>query len=155
MQEFVSCVVVVLLAAALGLGTSSDDGAAGMPPLAASSSAPVRRQQQQQQQQEAEISSRGLSIGMRLDSLTPLSCSLFDVLGVTKETVLHLARLIPPTAITSTGSLPTLAAAYKSLLKHQVSRRGDLQSGGRSVAVQTPSRGIVSCCVLCAMSRSV
>jgi hypothetical protein len=130
MQELVSCVAVVLVAAALGLGASRDDGAAGIP-AASSSSAPVR----QQQQQEASSSSSGsLSIGMRLDSLTPLSCSLFDVLGVTKETVLHLARLITPNAVTTSGTFPTMTAAYKYLLTYQVSG-----SVGRQVVVQWPS----------------
>lgn len=116
---------VVLLAAALGLGTCSDDGAPGMP-AASSSSAPVRQQQKARSSSSSGLSS-GLSSGARLGSLTPLSCSLFDVLGVSKETVLHLARLVTPTAITTSGSLPTLATAYKSLLKYQVSRCRALQ----------------------------
>lgn len=119
MQELVSCVAVVLVAAALGLGDSRDDGAAGIP-AASSSSAPVR----QQQQQEASSSSSGsLSIGMRLDSWTPLSCSLFDVLGVTKETVVQAARLAGSEGLVTVAEMETLGLAYRCVLKFQVSWR--------------------------------
>lgn len=120
MPRFLSCLAIVLVATVLRLGASSDDGSvAAAMPAASTSSAHMR----QQQQEAGNSSSRGvLSSGAWLESLTPLSCNVFDVLGVTKETVLQLAWLIKPTDITRTLSLPTLVSAYKCVLKYQVSR---------------------------------
>jgi hypothetical protein len=147
LPEFVSCLAIMAVVTVLGLDVSGNMPRAAGPPAAGSSSvseegssstrssadaalqqaAPVagrRRQQQQQQQQAGSTdsgSSSGLGNGMRLDSLTPLSCSLFDVLGVTKETVLQAARLAKADGLTTTSYLSMYMVIYNCVLGHQVS----------------------------------
>jgi hypothetical protein len=70
------------------------------------------------------VSSRGsgLSSGVRMDSLTPLSCGLFDILGVTKETAVELAAFAEYDGLTTLAHLETLLEIYRTVLKHQVSQ---------------------------------
>jgi hypothetical protein len=64
----------------------------------------------------------GLSNGVRPGSLTPLSCCLFDILGVTKETALLFARLVGSSyALTSPSQLHGLLKVYNSVIEYQVS----------------------------------
>ena len=70
------------------------------------------------------VSSRGsgLSSGVRMDSVTPLSCGLFDILGVTKETAVELAAFAEYDGLTTLAHLETLLEIYRTVLKHQVSQ---------------------------------
>jgi hypothetical protein len=63
----------------------------------------------------------GLSNGVRLDSLTPMSCSLFDILGVSKETVVQYATLASSHGLTHVGFLHGSLKIYSSVLEYQVS----------------------------------
>jgi hypothetical protein len=150
MPEFVSCLAIMAVATTLGLDVSGGDTASG----AASSSSDMGsstgtgRQQQEQQAASAATGRRGgtsssssggggggstssssssQSNGMQLDSLTPLSCSLFDILGVTKETVLQLAGLAKAEGCTSPGALRNVVEAYTGVLQHQVSVCGHIR----------------------------
>jgi hypothetical protein len=98
--DLVSCLAVMVIASMLGWVTSSIDcPRAVATPTASSSSGPVAASstglplasthEQRQQQQASSIMGRGDGRG-----LTPLSCNLFDVLGVSKETVIQVARLL-------------------------------------------------------------
>lgn len=144
LPEFVSCLAIMAAVTVLGLDVSGNMPRAAGPPAAGSSSvseegssstrssadaalqqaAPVAGRRRQQQQQAGSIdngSSSGLGNGMRLDSLTPLSCTLFDSLGVTKETVLQAARLAKADGLTTTSYLHMYMVIYNSVLGHQVS----------------------------------
>jgi hypothetical protein len=60
-----------------------------------------------------------------LDSvLTPLSCSVFDILGVTKETALQLALQAEHDGCTTPASLDTVLQVYRIVLNHQVRQYG-------------------------------
>jgi hypothetical protein len=63
----------------------------------------------------------GLSNGVRLDSLTPLSCCLFDILGVTKETAVLLSGLASSQGYAYMGQLQGLLKIYNSVMEYQVS----------------------------------
>jgi hypothetical protein len=143
LPEFASCLAILVVVTALGCEThtSSDGGASGCEPTAtpgsssSSSSGPrvgssavaylpgagQQQQQQQQQQEEAGGGSSGGSSGARLDSLTPLSCSLFDVLGITKETALYIAGLEKSEGHATLSKLQALVVGYSNLLMYQVS----------------------------------
>jgi hypothetical protein len=113
-HELLSCLAIMLVVVVVGLDTSTDGKGAQ----------PLRRQQQQQQQGGRSSSSGsdgggGVNHGVQLDSLTPLSCSLFDILGVTKETVLQAASLAHSWGSTNMSNFETLLAGYKSALNHQ------------------------------------
>jgi hypothetical protein len=62
--------------------------------------------------------------GVRLDSLTPLSCGLFEILGVTKETVQQAAGASKTLGLTTEGQLYGLLVCYTSLIEYQVSELG-------------------------------
>ena len=109
--ELLSGLAVELVVIVLGLNTSSDR----LDPRL-----PSRQEQQQQQQADSSGSSSVPSSGVRLDSLTPLSCSLFDVLGVTKETALLAARVAHSQGHTDLPKFNTLVLVYNSVLNHQV-----------------------------------
>jgi hypothetical protein len=104
--ELLSCLAIMLVVIVLGLDTSTDDT--------------DHTPRQQLQQADSSSSSSGLSNGMRLDSLTPLSCSLFDVLGVTKETALQAAGLAHSQGLTSLFKFKILLASYNGVLNYQV-----------------------------------
>jgi hypothetical protein len=80
----------------------------------------------------AGSSGTGLSNGVRLDSLTPLSCSLFDILAVTREIVLQFARLANSrgftTPVYSLGSLKI----YSSVIDYQVTVYVEVSNWSRS-----------------------
>jgi hypothetical protein len=109
--ELLSGLAVELMVIVLGLNTSSDR----LDPRL-----PSRQEQQQQQQADSSGSSSVPSSGVRLDSLTPLSCSLFDVLGVTKETALLAAGVAHSQGHTDLPNFNTLMLVYNSVLNHQV-----------------------------------
>lgn len=136
--ELVSGMAVMSVVTVLGLDTSSQvgTGAADAPATRGSRRGggtgrkrPGTRGQQQQNrlpllQQAASGSGgscSGLSNGVRLGSLTPLSRSLFDILGVAEETMLHAAELGRPTVRTSLEGLQLSLEAFGSLLAYQVS----------------------------------
>jgi hypothetical protein len=145
LPDFVSCLAIMAVVTVLGLNVSSDMPRAAGPPAAHSSNvpgagsstrssggapaAPVagRRRRQQQRAESTSSDSRGSSGGsglgnvVRLDSLTPLSCSLFDLLGVSKEMVLQAARLAKADGLTTTSYLHMYMGIYNSVLGHQVS----------------------------------
>ena len=147
LPESVSCLAIVLVSVLLGLDTSSDDWLkAAVTTATSSSSTPgvgsstgrqapgtgVPQPQQQQQQRRpgnsggsssSSSSSSGMAAGVRLGSLTPLSCGLFPLLGITKETALQAARLAKAEGLTTLASLDVLVAAYRDVIVHQVSRR--------------------------------
>jgi hypothetical protein len=90
--------------------------------------------QQQQRQQLGSMRSgggSGLNSGVGLDSLTPLSCRLFDVdmLGVTKEGVLQVARLAKSEGFTTLSNLNALVTLYCSVFRQQVSQQCRLHVG--------------------------
>jgi hypothetical protein len=131
-HDFMSCLAFVLVVTVLGLwlDTSSDGqtGSSATPAVSSSSAAGVGSSTgsgTQQQGQAGSISSSGDSIrsSVRLDSVAPLSCSLFDVLGVTKETALQAARLAGSEGLVTVAEMETLGLAYGCVLKFQVSRR--------------------------------
>jgi hypothetical protein len=148
--DLVTCLAIALLVTVVGVDTSSGgDGTTAATTAAAGSSNGLtsrtgrqQRQHRQQQQQpllwqagsDSTSSGSDLSNGVRLDSLTPLSCSLFDVLGVTKEAVLQLASLADGEGLTTKLELDTLASAYMRVLKYQVSDSGP-HSVGCSISV--------------------
>jgi hypothetical protein len=136
MPEFVSCLAIMTVATTLGVNTSSDGRtSAAATPAADSSrgggSSASRRVsgagRQQQLTQQADSSSGaggsdgGLSNGVRLDSLTPLSCCLFDILGVTQATAVLFAWLASSQGITYPYQLQGLLRIYKRVIKYQVS----------------------------------
>jgi hypothetical protein len=150
LPQLVSCLAIVLVSVLLGLDTSADDWLKAAVTAATSSSstlgvgsstgrqAPGTGVPQQQQQQRpgssgGSSSSNGMAAGVRLDSLTPLSCGLFRLLGITKETALQAARLAKAQGLTTLVSLDVLVAAYRDVIVHQVSRR----AAGRTVNMLT------------------
>jgi hypothetical protein len=70
----------------------------------------------------AGSSGSGLSNGMRLNSLTALSCSLFDILGVTKETALQLAGRVKSVGFTTPEHLLEILRIYNFVIEYQVSQ---------------------------------
>jgi hypothetical protein len=146
LPEFVSCLAIMSVVTVLGLDltTGSSKGAARVAgaPASRSSSAPGascstrssggsgigsgtgRRlpgpSRQQQQHTSSTSSDSGSSSGVRLDSLTPLSCKLFDILGVRKETALEAARLASSDGLTTLAHMQKDMVCYSSVLRHQV-----------------------------------
>jgi hypothetical protein len=148
--EVLSCLALVLLVTVLGLDTGSANSTGGR--LSTGSSSGVgssmsrqhpstreqqsQQQQQQQQQQQGSGSgsssaaggncgrSVGLGDAVQLGCLMPLSCSLFDMLGVSKKTAVQAARLALAKSggWTSLDALTVLMSRYSSVLEHQVSR---------------------------------
>jgi hypothetical protein len=124
--DLLPCLAAMSVVAVLGLDMRSDGGAsAAATPAGTSSSSGMGSsmgphlpggQQQQQQQQQAGSS------GVLLDSLTPLSCSLFDILGVTKETVLQAGGMAKSERLTKLSDLHSLLLSTVSVLKFQVSQ---------------------------------
>jgi hypothetical protein len=128
------CLGTSLVANVLGLAMSSD-GTSWAAAIAApsSSSAPsvgssTTRQlsaaqgqpQQQRQQRQASSSTSALNSNVWLESLTPLdsvtplyslmplSCGLIDLLGVTKETMLHAAKITQSAGLATVDQLLSL-----------------------------------------------
>jgi hypothetical protein len=62
---------------------------------------------------------------MQLDSMTPLSCSLFAVLGISKDNALQAATLARSMGLTAASSLTTWLTAYMTVVRHQVSHSED------------------------------
>lgn len=123
--DLLPCLAILLVVVALALGMSGGGGVgtAVMPatnnssgPGSSSGSQPVTAGHQQQQAGSSDASS-----GVRLDSLAPLSCSLFDMLGVTKETALEAARLAKSEGLATPLYLSSLMSGYTGVLTHQVS----------------------------------
>jgi hypothetical protein len=77
---------------------------------------------------------------MRQDSLTALSCCLFDILGVTKETVLQAAGVANSAGLATLGNLQALVSLYSRVLQYQVSRCGAACSGGPCPNERCPSQ---------------
>lgn len=128
--ELLSCLALMLVVSALGLDTGSADGIGRN--LSTSSSSGVRSSMhpqhpstREQQQQDSGSSSGGRADGLRdvvqLDRLTPLSCSLFDMLGVSKETALQTAGLARSRGLTTLEVLTVVMSRYSNVLEHQVS----------------------------------
>jgi hypothetical protein len=115
LPELVSCLATMLVVVVLGLDTSTD-GTEAQP-----SSRQERQQQQQADSSSGSGSSSGVNNGVQLNSLTPLSCSLFDMLGVTKGTALQAARLAHSQGSTKMTYFKSLMRSYESVLKYQVS----------------------------------
>ena len=135
--ELLSCLALVLVVSALGLDTGSADGIGRN--LSTSSSSGVRSSMhpqhpstREQQQQDSGSSSGGRADGLRdvvqLDRLTPLSCSLFDMLGVSKETALQAAGLARSRGLTTLEALTVVMSRYSNVLEHQVSYEPDISS---------------------------
>jgi hypothetical protein len=132
MPEFASCIAVLAVAAALGQDSSKSGGPTGPAATPGSSSSghgagsstgghlPGAGRRRQRQQQEADGSSSSTGSG-RLGSLTPLSCSVLDMLGVTKETVLQVAMLEASEGSAALPRLSALTAACTDMLAYQVS----------------------------------
>jgi hypothetical protein len=134
LPEFASCLAILVVVTALGCGISSDGGAAACEPASTPSSSsssggpgigssapgwlPNASWRQQQQAGGGDSSS---SSGLRLDSLTPLSYSLLDLLGISKETALHIAGLEKAEGHATLPQLQALAVNYSNLLTYQVS----------------------------------
>lgn len=53
--------------------------------------------------------------------MTPLSCGLFGILGVTKETALQAAQVLKSEGVTALPDVAALASDYIGVLKYQVS----------------------------------
>ena len=145
--DLVFCLTIVLLVVVLGLDTSDEVNGTADSSSAISSSNSMSRpsvgsstyrhsrgtgaQQQEQQQQVWQGSSardgcggggRGCSSrGVLLGSLTPLSCGLFDMLGVSKETVQEAAGLLKCQGV---AYMNTVASGYLRVLQYQVSWGG-------------------------------
>jgi hypothetical protein len=146
LPEFASCLAMVLLVAVLGLDTCGTGAAAFAATCSVGSSSGQRtshtsRRQQLQERAgsgsngggggggggsnsssvEGGDSSSGLDNGVRLDSLTPLSCSLFDLLGITREAAMEAAVVAKPLGLTALPVLTAWVKAYQTVTKHQVS----------------------------------
>jgi hypothetical protein len=67
---------------------------------------------------------------VRPDSLTPLSCCLFGVLGVTGEAALQAAGFVTSMGIATTRGLSTWVTAYRIVVQHQVSCVDGLRVSG-------------------------
>jgi hypothetical protein len=132
--EIVSCLAITSIMTVLGPDVSSGDGTGPAATQAASSSSSSSRGPssggsagrliaagRQQQPSSAQGSSSSLGHGVRLDSLTPLSCNLFDILGVNKETALQATRLATSDAAPLNSNLHALVTTYCSVLQYQVS----------------------------------
>lgn len=133
--ELLPCLAIVLVVSVLELDTVADGGAGPAGAIGSSSRGsgssaggqPAGSNGQQQPQWAGSSSgsedgsNRSGSSSARLqDSLTPLSCGLFDILGVSKETMLQAARLAAVEQATTSGSI-ALIAAYTSVVTYQVS----------------------------------
>ena len=114
--DFVSCLAIMLVVTVLGLDTSmrsaAGNGAAATAAASSSSSAPGVG---------SSTGSSSSSNGVRLDSVTPLSCGLFDILGVGKETVLQAAKVAKSAGLATLPKMCTLASCYHSVSWLQVS----------------------------------
>jgi hypothetical protein len=132
LPELLSCLALMLVASVLGLDTiSSDMGRRANTPAASSGSAhsdhgdsgrgSSTRGGGRSGSRGSGIGSSGMGNEVRLDSLTPLSCSLFDILRVTKETVLQVARVAKSERLTTLGEMDVWAAVLASVHKYQVS----------------------------------
>jgi hypothetical protein len=135
MPEFGSCLAIASVAATLGLDVSGDDAARGAASSDSDGGSSTGREvlgaggpQQPAQQAGSHkgaasrsSSSSGPGNGVRLDSLTPLSCSLFDILGVTKETALQLAGLAKEEGFNTPAPLQKVLEIYSCVLEYQVS----------------------------------
>jgi hypothetical protein len=149
LPEFVSCLAIVLLVAVLGLDTgdgveakhaaSSSSSGSGSGSSTGRQSFHTGRQQQRAGSSGGRGSSsgggssggRGSSSGggsgnstrdkgVRVDSLTPLSCSLFGVLGIAKETALQAVVLAKSLGLSTASSLTVWLTAYRTVARHQV-----------------------------------
>jgi hypothetical protein len=128
LPEFVSCLAIMLLVAVLGFDTrGAATAVAAARPAATSSgtgdpsSSSVQQQQQQAPRQAGSSSGGALDNGVQLDSLTPLSCSLFGVLGVSREGLILAAYLGKAKGITDAPCLTTWLTAYTTWVSQQVS----------------------------------
>ena len=151
--EFVSCLAIALLVVVLALDTSgtvaptvsSSSSSSGSSSSGHRSSHTGRQRQQQSLHQtgssssssggSSSTSSGGSSSnssrnGVRPDSLTPLSCSLFGVLGVTREAALQAAEFVKSMGIATTRGLSTWVTAYRIVVQHQVSCVDGLRVSG-------------------------
>jgi hypothetical protein len=134
--EFVPCLAIMSVVTVLGLDTSSGGATGG----ASSSSSSTRssggsgsgsktgrqltgsgRQQQSPLAGSNGSSSSGLSSGVQVDSLTPLACSLFDILGVSREAAAEAARLAKSAGLTTLGHMNMYMVCHNEVLRHQVS----------------------------------
>jgi hypothetical protein len=105
--ELLSCLAIMLVVIVLGLDTSTDRTDAYRP---------------SEEQRQAGSRGSGLVSGGRLDSPTPLSCGLFDALGVPKETALQAAMVAQAQGFSTLFNFKVLMASYNSVLDHQVSQ---------------------------------
>jgi hypothetical protein len=131
LPELLSCLALMLVATVLGLVTSTVGmGRHATIPATGSSSSSSRNEDSSSNSgnnlsgSSGSSSSSGsncFSNGVWLDSLTPLSCSLFDILGVSKETVLQLARLAKAEKLTELREMDVWAAVLANVYKYQVS----------------------------------
>jgi hypothetical protein len=103
--ELLSCLSIMLVVIVLGLDMSTDRPDAYKP---------------SEEQRQAGSRGSGLVSGGRLDSLTPLSCGLFDALGVPKGTVLHAAMVAHSQGFSTLLNFKIFLASYNSVLDHQV-----------------------------------
>jgi hypothetical protein len=132
---FAPCLTILLLVTVLGLDTSSAGGSGNAATAAPnSSSVPgvvsstalqmpgAGTQQEEQTANSGSSSGSGVSSGVQVDSLTPLSCSLFDVLGVSKETVQQAAKVAKAKGLTTVDDLRMLVGVYRNVRVQQVSQ---------------------------------
>jgi hypothetical protein len=88
MPEFAACLTIMSLVALIALDTTTSSSSSSTSSGVHRSTGSRRRDPTRQQRQQASLTERGsdggssdLGIGVRMDSLTPLSRSLFDLLG--------------------------------------------------------------------------
>jgi hypothetical protein len=123
LPELLSCLALMLVATVLGLVTSTVGMGrhATIPATGSSSSSSRNEDSSSNSGNNLSGSSGSSSSRVWLDSLTPLSCSLFDILGVSKETVLQLARLAKAEKLTELREMDVWAAVLANVYKYQVS----------------------------------
>jgi hypothetical protein len=122
--DFVSCLAIMLVVTVLGMDTSMRSAAGNG--AAATAAASSSRSSSSSSSSSApgvgsSTGSSSSSSGVRLDSLTPLSCGLFDILGVGKETVLQAAKVAKSAGLATLPKMCTLASCYHSVSWLQVS----------------------------------
>jgi hypothetical protein len=138
LPEFASCLACMLLVTVLGLDTTTcrgSDSVAAAPAATRRNSKKGSRTSPQvtdTQQQKAVSSGSSVSSGdgsdrtcgngVSLDSLTPLSCSVFDLLGMSKETALQAAREAKQSKWTAIEFVTMMFSAYTTVVEFQVSQ---------------------------------
>jgi hypothetical protein len=126
MREFGACLAIMSLAALLALDTSSssssNSSSSGVHRSTGSRRRASRRVQQQQRQASrgGDGSGSGLGAGVRMGSLSPLSRSLFGLLGVSPETMVQLAVQMKSEGDATVRTMGVYMERCRGILKYQV-----------------------------------